>query len=188
MRTTIFKVLTYTAIITWVYACGKDKKTQDLQNIQDTEQPTGSTVDINKTASKSDVIFTDEYITLLYHQYLTIKAGLVNTNNKATRAAAKKMEQGIPEREEYKQLKSVAKLIALTKDVNKQRYFLVTLTEEMEKLMSTATITSGEVYKQFCPMAFDGAGGYWLSDSKEVRNPYFGDKMLKCGTVKSMFK
>ena len=40
------------------------------------------------------------------------------------------------------------------------------------------------MYKQFCPMAFNDQGGYWLSNSKEVRNPYFGDKMLKCGMVK----
>ena len=33
-------------------------------------------------------------------------------------------------------------------------------------------------------MAFDNTGGYWLSNSKEVRNPYFGNSMLKCGEVK----
>jgi len=32
-------------------------------------------------------------------------------------------------------------------------------------------------------MAFDGKGGYWLSNSKEIRNPYFGDIMLACGEV-----
>jgi Cu(I)/Ag(I) efflux system membrane fusion protein len=32
-------------------------------------------------------------------------------------------------------------------------------------------------------MAFD-TGAYWISDSKEIRNPYFGDAMLTCGEVK----
>ena len=50
-------------------------------------------------------------------------------------------------------------------------------------MIKVAEITSGEVYKQYCPMAFEGKGGYWLSNSKEVRNPYYGDKMLKCGSV-----
>jgi len=39
------------------------------------------------------------------------------------------------------------------------------------------------VYKQYCPMAFDGKGAFWLSSSEEIRNPYYGDKMLKCGRV-----
>lgn len=40
------------------------------------------------------------------------------------------------------------------------------------------------LYLQFCPMAFNNEGAYWLSDKKEIRNPYFGDMMLKCGEVK----
>ena len=39
------------------------------------------------------------------------------------------------------------------------------------------------IYKIHCPMAFDNKGAYWLSEEKEVKNPYFGDKMLDCGEV-----
>ena len=39
------------------------------------------------------------------------------------------------------------------------------------------------IYVQHCPMADDNAGADWLSLDKEIRNPYFGDKMLKCGSV-----
>lgn len=46
---------------------------------------------------------------------------------------------------------------------------------------------SESIYLEFCPMAFDNKGAYWLSDSKEIRNPYFGDAMLKCGEVKKEF-
>lgn len=41
-----------------------------------------------------------------------------------------------------------------------------------------------KTYVQFCPMAAEGKGASWLSDKREVRNPYYGDKMLKCGSVK----
>lgn len=34
-----------------------------------------------------------------------------------------------------------------------------------------------------CPMAFDGKGGHWLQQGKEVRNPYFGKAMSECGEV-----
>lgn len=44
------------------------------------------------------------------------------------------------------------------------------------------------LYLEFCPMAFNNKGAYWISDSKEIRNPYFGDAMLACGEVKEIIK
>jgi Cu(I)/Ag(I) efflux system membrane fusion protein len=32
-------------------------------------------------------------------------------------------------------------------------------------------------------MAFDNKGAYWLSNVSEIKNPYFGEKMLTCGSV-----
>jgi hypothetical protein len=32
-------------------------------------------------------------------------------------------------------------------------------------------------------MAFNNTGAYWLSSDKQVQNPYFGDKMMRCGRV-----
>ena len=43
------------------------------------------------------------------------------------------------------------------------------------------------LFFDFCPMAFDKKGAYWLTDSKEIMNPYFGKKMLKCGEIKEIF-
>ena len=40
-----------------------------------------------------------------------------------------------------------------------------------------------EVYAQFCPMADNDKGGYWLSIEDKILNPYFGDQMLGCGEV-----
>jgi Cu(I)/Ag(I) efflux system membrane fusion protein len=37
-------------------------------------------------------------------------------------------------------------------------------------------------------MANDDVGGYWFSESEEIRNPYFGDEMLLCGEVKEVFE
>ncbi len=37
----------------------------------------------------------------------------------------------------------------------------------------------------FCPMAFDGRGAYWLQRSEEVRNAYFGEAMLSCGSIEA---
>jgi Cu(I)/Ag(I) efflux system membrane fusion protein len=37
-------------------------------------------------------------------------------------------------------------------------------------------------------MAFDNKGAYWLSETEEIRNPYFGDVMLGCGETKEILK
>jgi Cu(I)/Ag(I) efflux system membrane fusion protein len=43
------------------------------------------------------------------------------------------------------------------------------------------------LYQVFCPMAFDGEGGYWFQDSETIANPYFGSEMLECGDVQKTF-
>lgn len=40
-------------------------------------------------------------------------------------------------------------------------------------------------YEQYCPMADDNNGAYWLSESNKVLNPYFGSSMLNCGEIKN---
>ncbi|WP_269541647.1 efflux RND transporter periplasmic adaptor subunit [Cerasicoccus fimbriatus] len=39
-----------------------------------------------------------------------------------------------------------------------------------------------------CPMANNNAGADWLQSSEPLRNPYFGEMMLKCGEVKETIK
>ena len=40
-----------------------------------------------------------------------------------------------------------------------------------------------KVFWQYCPMAFDNKGAYWLSNERDIKNPYFGADMLNCGSV-----
>lgn len=41
---------------------------------------------------------------------------------------------------------------------------------------------------QFCPMANNDKGAFWLSSEQQIRNPYYGDMMLTCGTVTKVLK
>ena len=79
-------------------------------------------------------------------------------------------------------MKSAVSTIVYTDDIETQRKAFSEMTAQIEPMLKTA-LSSGKVYKQFCPMAFNNTGGYWLSNNKEIRNPYFGDKMLKFGKV-----
>lgn len=41
-----------------------------------------------------------------------------------------------------------------------------------------------EVHLQYCPMADDSDGAYWLSWNEEIVNPYMGEEMPNCGSNK----
>ena len=67
-------------------------------------------------------------------------------------------------------------------DIAHQREHFKVLSKDMVDMVEI-TGTSMTIYQQYCPMYDNNKGGAWLSMNKEIRNPYFGDKMLKCGKV-----
>lgn len=78
--------------------------------------------------------------------------------------------------------------MALTKatsaeDVEDQREAFSPMSESLIAMTQKVAPPDESLYVQNCPMAFDFTGANWLSNSKEVVNPYFGDKMLNCGSV-----
>src|SRR5690606_8003572 len=77
-----------------------------------------------------------------------------------------------------------AKVISEVGDIEVQREHFASITDGMYKMVKTYDANDDEVYYTYCPMAFDNTGGYWLSNEKDIKNPYFGSKMLKCGSVK----
>ena len=68
-------------------------------------------------------------------------------------------------------------------DINDQRSTFVRLNEHMVTLVSAIETFENTLYVQRCPMADNNRGAVWLSEEIEIRNPYFGDAMLKCGSV-----
>ncbi|HDZ05749.1 hypothetical protein LCGC14_0280720 [marine sediment metagenome] len=65
-------------------------------------------------------------------------------------------------------------------DIDHQREHFKTLSNDVIDMVAI-TGTTTKLYEQFCPM-YDG-GSAWLSINEEVKNPYYGSKMLKCGKV-----
>ena len=65
-------------------------------------------------------------------------------------------------------------------DIAHQREHFKVLSKDITDMVAI-TGTEVRLYEQFCPM-YDG-GTAWLSTKEEVRNPYYGSKMLKCGKV-----
>jgi hypothetical protein len=44
------------------------------------------------------------------------------------------------------------------------------------------------LYKDYDPMFNNGKGAFWLSETKEIKNPYMGKAMLTSGSVKEEIK
>ncbi len=58
------------------------------------------------------------------------------------------------------------------------------ISEQMEKAVRTfGSGDLGPVYRLHCPMAFGSRGAYWLQPREQVNNPYYGERMLRCGSV-----
>jgi len=68
-----------------------------------------------------------------------------------------------------------------------QREHLVLLSKDFYDIAKEFG-TEKSMYKVFCSMYDDDKGAYWLSDSKEVKNPYYGEMMLTCGEVQEELK
>jgi hypothetical protein len=80
------------------------------------------------------------------------------------------------------------KEILVSADIEVQRKAFSTLSDNLYKSIKAFGLGGKEAFYEYCPMAFDNTGAYWLSDVEQIRNPYFGDEMLTCGSVKEVLK
>lgn len=78
---------------------------------------------------------------------------------------------------------SLLDAISADPDLVNQRAHLVGLNENLVALVMNIKSPTEAVYVQKCPMADSNNGALWLSAEKEIKNPYFGDAMLTCGSV-----
>ena len=110
--------------------------------------------------------------------YLAVKDALVATNaQKASEAAKAFLEVNT-----NPSLKTPLQMIAHATDVNAQRKAFEELSMSMYDFVKSES-PGVTLYKQYCPMAFNNKGAYWLAKEEQVNNPYFGDVMLHCGHV-----
>ena len=76
--------------------------------------------------------------------------------------------------------------ITTTDDLAKQRLAFADLGDALYASIKYFQVDGLGAYYQFCPMARDGQGAFWLSTSEEIRNPFYGDAMLTCGETKEI--
>lgn len=76
-----------------------------------------------------------------------------------------------------------AQALAAEKELKSKRKEFEIIADAIWNLTRTVRYTGQKLYWDFCPMAFDNKGAYWMSYEREIKNPYFGNEMLNCGSI-----
>ncbi len=123
---------------------------------------------------------TNEALKVVLTGYFDVKNALVSDDAARAKSAATALAALTGDFAE--QLNEYILAIGETDNIEEQREAFEALSISMYDLVKAggAGLT---VYKQYCPMAFDDKGAFWLSNEKQVLNPYFGASMLRCGSV-----
>lgn len=173
------------------YSCGdkavknEDKvMNHDMDHEMDHDMKNDSVNEVNKE-EVIDVQFKETTTAAVFENYINVKNALVASNSEDAQKHAKLLQESLIEAKAEQSLVDATKQLEEATDINKQREAFSKVTKGMEVILD-GTIASGQVYKQFCPMAFEGKGDYWYTNNEEIRNPYFGEMMLKCGRVEEI--
>ncbi|TSD64526.1 DUF3347 domain-containing protein [Inquilinus sp. KBS0705] len=139
----------------------------------------------------------DNAIDNITTSYIGVKNALVGSNGVLAKSRAKELLAALsvpvkglqPAQQKLMasyadKLKFDSRHISQTTVVEHQREHFENLSKNMYALLLGLKLNSTTLYQQYCPMK----KAYWLSETEEVRNPYYGDKMLECGEVKATLK
>jgi Cu(I)/Ag(I) efflux system membrane fusion protein len=139
---------------------------------------------------------------VVFYDYIQLKDALVRDDSKSASDDAKSVLNNLTKvdmtllsdkntHEHWmvleKAIKASATSISNTSKIAVQRKYFKTLSSDLTNAIEVFGINE-KVYHQFCPMADNNKGAYWLSKEEKVINPYFGDVMLTCGEVKQVIE
>ncbi len=139
-----------------------------------------------------------EAILPLINEYLSMKDALTTDNIVGAKNAALKMQNilngidmnlfGVDADKDWMKcktdLENSFKQVAKIEKINELRKIFQQISDATITLASSFTPYNKTLFIQYCPMANDDTGAYWMSITNEIKNPYFGKAMLKCGETK----
>lgn len=201
-RTILFSLLV-TASAFVVMNCGNKKEgSHDHEHAAHDEQPSSDAAgEISKPQFTVDAAFQQQ-LAGVFNTYILLKEAFVSSDAAKIASEAASTLKSLSS-VDMTLLKGAAhndwmtymggmetslKAIESAKDIEVQREAFSDLSDNLYKSIKAYGLGGATAYYEFCPMAFDNEGGFWLSDAEEIRNPYFGDKMLTCGSVKETLK
>lgn len=158
-----------------------------------------STMTMEKNIKKSkSAQSSNASINEIVVNYLKLKNALVNDNSKeaansgnALVATIGKVDMNSISKEQMKDYMDIADDVKEhaehignnRSNIAHQREHFVLMSKDINDLIKTFG-TEEKLYQDFCPMADEGKGAIWISEVKDIKNPYFGSEMLTCGSVR----
>jgi len=196
----LFIATLYSVVTVFALSNCSSKKEETAQVESHDESMHSATEEVPAEASapqfQVDATFQQQ-LSGVFTSYVSLKDAFVATNSTQVKEAAAKVQESLS-KTDMKLLTGVAhndwmtysggleaslKEIQASEDIEAQRTSFSKLSDNMYKSIKAYGLGGATAYYEYCPMAFNNTGGYWLSDVAEIRNPYFGSKMLKCGSV-----
>lgn len=189
---TIKTMLTIVALATTLFtiqSCKDSKKEVPTDTVKPEMNHNNMNASDNMMGSKTQ----NPDVKLMLADYMTLKDALVATNKEEAASAGKKLESSLSNfnissytSEQQKELKDIitdakehAEHIGKSEMSHQREHFKILSKDMIDMVEITGTNTT--LYQQFCPMYDKGSS--WLSMNKNIKNPYYGSKMMTCGKV-----
>ena len=180
-------------------ACNSHNNKSTVGQNSNADTLDGKSADIAISVNDSDNTIS---VKSIVDHYLQIKNALADDNSNDAAAAGKTLESSFRNFNKTTLSESQLKVfidIAETAvenaehigknsgNIAHQREHFEMLSEDIYDLAKA--FGDGQVlYDFFCPMYNNGKGASWLSETKEIKNPYMGKSMPTCGTLKEEIK
>ena len=180
--------------------CGMEL-TEKVAQSATTEKDDASTIDVetkNAGATTKTVAATSFTINEIVSSYLKLKNALVKDDSKGAANAGKALYAtfGIVNSNTISNVKLKNKYNDIAKNakenvkhigdntgkIDHQREYFALLSKDVHDLIKSFG-TDQKLYQDYCPMYNEGKDGYWISETKDVKNPYYGSEMLTCGRM-----
>ena len=182
---------------------GEEIVTNGVFAIDAAAQLSGNFSMMNRPESRSLEVssaFRDQ-ITQVADAYFKVKNGLVSDQlnqsqkdltevKKAVSQVDMKLVEGKAHDSWMKvqaQLNAAVGTMEKASSIDEARKGFSNLSEAVLEMTELFGLNKEAVYNGYCPMAFGNQGAFWLSERKDITNPYFGASMLTCGEIKQTY-
>jgi len=183
------------ALLSWGANAQHDHSKMDHSDM-DSKMMDKSTVPSSITVEHS------QSVTAILDNYLVLKNALVEDNSKKAASSGKMLFDAFAKfdisAQSQSQQKELGEILEDAREhaehisensghIDHQREHFEVLSTDLKDLIYISG-SDRTLYEIFCPMFDNNKGGKWLSESNEVKNPFFGSKMLHCGSVQQKIK
>jgi membrane fusion protein, copper/silver efflux system len=184
---------------------GKPSMMNSESNVVKTKNDQSETAVNSKTEKTEQAAISPkakEALKPIYQEYLNLKDALAADNLANAKKAGIAMQKSLSKvdmslfsgdsyeiwMKHQNNLKLALKPVPNFKTIEEVRKAFHSISEAMIALTNSFKPFGQTLYVQYCPMVDGNKGANWLSQFEEIKNPYFGAAMLKCGETKATIK